>query len=96
MVQLVTSGAGPAGACHGNGVDHCCYVAGDPCLFVEKGTVPGRMWACGLLRELGSWDAVHTDERYTPIRVLLEARGVPELCGGFGARQGQCCYAEGE
>lgn len=50
--------------CSGNTVDHCCYVNGQPCAFLEQDTIPGRHWVCGLRRELGSWDAVHADPRY--------------------------------
>ena len=48
----------------GNTKDHCCYVAGYPCKFLEENTVKGRRWACGLRRELKSWDKVHNDTRY--------------------------------
>lgn len=50
--------------CHGNGPDHCCTIQGVTCPYLEEGTVKGRRWACGLLRELGSWEAVYTDPRY--------------------------------
>lgn len=50
--------------CHGNGEDHCCYVRGEVCEFLEENTIEGRRWVCGLLRELGSWDKVHEDPRY--------------------------------
>jgi hypothetical protein len=51
-------------ACKGNGKDHCCWMAGVPCMFLEKDTVPGRKWACGLRREYGDWDKVIASERY--------------------------------
>jgi len=50
--------------CNGNSQDHCCYVQGKPCKYVEKNTVEGRKWACGLRRELGDWDLVLEDPRY--------------------------------
>jgi hypothetical protein len=50
--------------CLGNSKDHCCYLAGTPCKYVEENTVPGRRWACGLRRELGDWDAVLASDRY--------------------------------
>ena len=50
--------------CPGDRDQHCCWLAGRPCPFLEEGTVEGRRWACGLRRELGSWDAVHDDPRY--------------------------------
>ena len=50
--------------CMGNSKDHCCYVKGEPCKYLEKDTVPGRIWACGLMRELQDWDKVINDSRY--------------------------------
>lgn len=51
--------------CHGrNADDHCCYINGKPCLFLEENTEVGFRWSCGLRRELGSWDAVLADPRY--------------------------------
>ena len=44
--------------------DHCCYVRGRECPYLERDTVPGRHYACGLLRELGTWGAVYADARY--------------------------------
>ncbi len=44
--------------------DHCCYVEGKPCDFLEENTTPGFRWACGLRRELGDWDKVINDPRY--------------------------------
>lgn len=54
----------PKGLCHGNTPIHCCSFWGYVCPYVEENTVEGRRWACGLRRELGSWDAVLTDSRY--------------------------------
>jgi len=66
--------------CHGNCADHCCYFRGVICPYVEEDTVPGRRWTCGLLRELGTWDAVLEDERYrTIVQDLYNT--VPELEG---------------
>jgi hypothetical protein len=50
--------------CSGNGKDHCCYLQGKPCRYVEENTVPGRRWACGLRRRLGDWDAVLISSEY--------------------------------
>lgn len=47
-----------------NNDDHCCYIDGEPCPFLEQNTEPGFRWSCGLRRELGSWDAVIADPRY--------------------------------
>ena len=86
-------------ACHGNGSEHCCYVAGDVCAFLEVDTVPGRHWVCGLRRELGDWGAVHADPRYQPIHAeWVKVNGSD--CGDFrgawlpdGTIEGQCCFA---
>jgi len=50
--------------CDGNTQDHCCYLNGKPCDYLEKNTVADRRWACGLLRELGDWDSVLASDRY--------------------------------
>lgn len=50
--------------CNGNSNDHCCYLKGKACSYVEENTVEGRRWACGLRRELGDWDLVLKDPRY--------------------------------
>lgn len=53
--------------CHGNGSEHCCWVGGAVCEYLEEHTVPGRRWACGLLRRGGSWAAMRTLPEYRPI-----------------------------
>lgn len=51
--------------CLGRNLDeHCCWIAGKVCEFLEENTEKGFRWSCGLRRELGSWDAVITDPRY--------------------------------
>ena len=51
--------------CHGNADDHCCYLGLDGvCKYLEENTVPGRRWVCGLMRKLGSWDAVLASDEY--------------------------------
>jgi hypothetical protein len=85
--------------CHGNGSEHCCYVAGQVCTFLEVDTVPDRHWVCGLRRELGNWDAVHADPRYQPIHAeWVKVNGSD--CGDFrgaglsdGTIEGHCCFA---
>jgi hypothetical protein len=90
--------------CHGNG-DHCCYLEGQRCPFLEENTIPGRRWVCGLRRELSSWDAVHRDPRYlTVVKPVLKAKGgcdcgdFPQRCSGIaaallrGERPDLCCF----
>lgn len=90
--------------CHGNGADHCCYVDGQVCPFLEVDTVPGRKWVCGKRRELGSWEAVHNDPEYIEqVQSHWKEVGVDD-CGDFmgGRPQGratgeiipQCCYTD--
>lgn len=50
--------------CQGTPENHCCWVDGVQCFYFEVGTVEGRQIACGLLRELGTWDAVYADPRW--------------------------------
>jgi len=83
-----------AASCHGNGDEHCCWLHGVVCVHLEENTVPGRRWACGLRRELGSWDAVHTDPRYAPVQAILDEWGY--TCGSWGPGTNQCCFADAE
>lgn len=53
--------------CSGNSNDHCCYLKGDPCPYVEENTVSGRRWACGLMRQYGNWDTVVATDEYTSV-----------------------------
>ena len=75
-----------AAVCNGQGTDHCCYIGG-VCPHLEEGTVPGRRWACGLRRELGSWDRVHVDARYQIVRDRL---GDDFQCGDYPQRDITC------
>lgn len=103
LVAAQRNGGGhDAVSCHGNGPDHCCYVRGDPCPFLEVNTIPGRRWVCGLRRELGSWDAVHRDSRYlAEVRPAWDESGTVD-CGDFcgfnraGDGEPQCCFAEAD
>lgn len=80
--------------CFGNGDDHCCYVAGKACPFLEENTVPGRRWACGLRRELGDWDLVISDVRYklnvAPHFGAMNCRDWPDGKGVNSAHCEQC------
>lgn len=87
----------PASGCHGNGIEHCCWVDGAVCPFLELDTMAGRHWVCGLRRELGDWDLVHADPRYQPIHAVWMRTGTQD-CGDFqgivrdGTLIGQCCF----
>lgn len=61
--------------CTGNNSDHCCYVNGVDCPNLIIDVVPGRKYACGLRHELGSWEAVYSDPRYTPIQAVWDTPG---------------------
>ena len=89
--------------CHGNGPDHCCWIGGEPCRYLEEGTVEGRRWVCGLYRELGSWGKVHADPRYlADVQPLWDAFPYPGgSCGDYPQNMpavmidpaaGKCCY----
>lgn len=77
--------------CLGNRNDHCCYVNGKACPFLEENTVEGRRWACGLRRELGDWSLVIADPRYIehvdPYFGEMNCRDWPD---GVGANRGNC------
>ncbi len=48
-----------------NLADHCCYIDGKPCPFLERETERDQKWSCQLRRETGSWAAAVADPRYT-------------------------------
>ena len=69
--------------CHRNLDDHCCYLQGVRCPYLEENVEEGFKWTCALRKELGSWDLVHVDPRYTqniqPIWIKL---GIKD-CGTY-------------
>ncbi len=75
--------------CDGNTEDHCCYINGQPCLYLEVDTLPDRHWVCGLRRELGAWDAVHTDARYLQ-NVAPVVRPLGADCGDWPPPEHPC------
>jgi hypothetical protein len=78
------------GVCSGVSEDHCCYVDGQACPFLEEHTVPGRRWVCGLRRRLGSWTAVHADPGYQEhVRPVWDRLGIVD-CGDWPA-PGETC-----
>lgn len=62
-------------SCHGNADDHCCYLDGQVCDYLEEGTVPGRRWACGLLVKYGTWEAMADSVEYGKVGAHWEAIG---------------------
>ena len=44
--------------------EHCCWLNGVQCKYLEENTVPGRRWACGLKRRYNTWDAAINSEEY--------------------------------
>lgn len=80
--------------CPGDREDHCCYVNGEPCRYLEENTLPDRRWVCGLRRALGSWEAVHADPGYIEhVQSVWDEVGI-ESCGAWGPGTNQCCYSE--
>ena len=85
--------------CTGNSASHCCWVAGEVCVYLEVDTVPGRHWVCGLRRELGSWGRVHADPRYQPIQAVWDQIEGIESCGswpGLGVTCPECGVTGGD
>ena len=77
--------------------EHCCWL-GDRgvCPHLEEGTVPGRRWACGLLRRLGSWEDVHASPEYVrDVRPAWDERGYTVDCGTWPP-PGETCAACGQ
>lgn len=70
-------------SCHGNNDDHCCYLGGEVCPFLEENTVKGRRWACGLFRKAKSWDKVYRTRGYrTKVKPKLIALQIVD-CGDW-------------
>ena len=67
--------------CLGRNLDeHCCWILGEVCEFLEENTEAGFRWTCGLRRELGDWDKVLKDKRYIdgPHAAIYAKGGVAE------------------
>ncbi len=80
-------------ACNGNAADHCCYLDGVVCDYLEENTVPGRRWACGLLVRFGSWQAMSASAEYQPIGSHWASIGKPfNYCDTFDPAF--CCVPE--
>jgi hypothetical protein len=82
------------GAC--GRTDHCCWIVGRVCPHLEEGTVPGRRWACGLRRRLGSWAAVHASPEYRRDVRPFWARFRPDLDCGTWPPPGETCATCGQ
>jgi hypothetical protein len=60
--------------CKGRNLEeHCCWLKGKVCEFLEENTETDFRWSCGLRRELGSWPAVTKDPRYISGPALILA-----------------------
>jgi len=78
------------GTLAGAGSDHCCYVNGQTCPFLQVDGPSGRRFACGLYVELGDWDAVHADPRYVAsVKPHWDAAGVVGCGPWFGCNRAQ-------
>ena len=68
---------------------HCCWINGAVCPFLrDDGAAASRRWVCTLREELGSWPAVHADQRYLTFVHLRDRIGVD--CGDW-PRPGETC-----
>lgn len=77
--------------CTGNTPEHCCWVDGEVCRFLEIDTMPDRHWVCGLRRRLGSWEAVHNDPGYIEhVRPMWNRINPSVNCGDYPP-QGEAC-----
>lgn len=77
--------------CTGTAEDHCCYF-GSVCVHLEENTVPGRRWACGLMRKYQSWDAVYASPEWPEVLAQAVAHNLGEdyRCGDWPP-VGQVC-----
>ena len=76
--------------CNGNEEDHCCYLKGKVCEYLEENTVPGRRWVCGIRKKYNSWEETHHDPDYTrDIKPLLNDIGITN-CGEWPRQNEKC------
>jgi hypothetical protein len=78
--------------CEGNIEDHCCWVAGEVCEFLQENTVPGRRWACGLLVKYGDWESVYIATEYDSVRTkFMDIKFDDDMrCGDWPALGVKC------
>ena len=81
--------------CSGNNEGHCCHFFSGVCQFLEENTVPGRRWACSLLRKYGSWEEMYLSEEWKIVIADAIASGLGEdyRCGSWpppGHKCGEC------
>lgn len=64
--------------CTGAGVhgDHCCYIEGVACEFLEE-NIGGRRYSCRLRRVMGSWQAVTLSFAYRRVGRFWQSIGQP-------------------
>jgi hypothetical protein len=78
------------GVCSGNEDDHCCYLDGNVCVYLEENTVQGRRWACGIRKKYSSWEETYKDSEYIQfILPILSKIGISN-CGDW-PRKGEIC-----
>ncbi len=88
--------------CTGNSTEHCCWINGVVCPYLEENTVEGRRWACGLLRKLGSWEAVYDSSEYQTSDAAAMFTAVwpgfgcgdwpQDIPGVLASPSGNCCW----
>ena len=73
-------------------IDHCCYQRGVRCVHLRE-NVAGRRYACGLLIDFGSWEAMNLSEEYEPVGEYWESIKQPfNYCETFDPSF--CCRPE--
>ena len=82
--------------CTGRGTadgDHCCYIGGVQCLYLEEPRGRSRRkFVCGLRATLGSWQAVNLSAEYEPIGTHWQSIGLPyNYCETYQPGPGLCC-----
>ena len=77
--------------CNGNRDDHCCYLNGKACPYLEKNTIEGRLWSCGLYNKLQDWNAVILSDEYkADVAPVFEPLGM--ICRDFPDGDGANSY----
>lgn len=86
------TGAGAPNPARGLDNDHCCYLRGRRCSHLRE-NVAGRRYACGLLIDYGTWEAMNASPEYEAVGRFWQSIGLPfNYCEQFDPAF--CCRPE--
>jgi hypothetical protein len=79
--------------CRDTGAEHCCWIDGKVCTYLEEHTVADRRWVCGLFRIHGAWSRVYQTAGYIrDVKPTMDRLGVG--CGEWPAENVTCAACD--